>query len=93
MMATFTVGGQPPMPSTELLFPRVSLPLHFSCDYLQVFLSKFVVASLCCNKSLNELMDLWFEPESQFDIPDTRFSLPVASFDLLTPQSVVFDEV
>lgn len=81
------------MPLMELLFPPVSLPLHFSCDYLQFFFSNCVVASLCCNKSLNELMDLWFEPESHFDIPDTHFSLPVQSFDLLTPQSVVFDEV
>ena len=33
--------------------------------------SKHFVASLCSQKSVDELMALWFESETRFDIPDT----------------------
>ena len=38
------------------------------------------VASLCSQKSVNELMSLWFEIASQFDVPDPNFSSPMVSF-------------
>jgi hypothetical protein len=38
-------------------------------------------------------MALWFEPELQFDIPDSNVLLPAASFGLNTTDTDRFDEV
>ena len=56
-------------------------------------LFKQFVASLCSQKSVNELMALWSEYASQFDVPDTNFSSPMASFVLNTAEPDLSDDV
>jgi hypothetical protein len=62
-------------------------------ERLHALTSKHFLASLCSQKSLNELMALWFESESHVDIPVTNFSLPFASMDLNTTEPDIIDEV
>ena len=62
-------------------------------ERLHAIPSKHFLASLCSQKSLNELMALWFESESHVDIPDTNFSLHFSSLDLNTTEPDIFDEV
>ena len=55
----------------------------FTCFFS---ISKHFVASLCSQKSVNDLMALWFETESHFDIPDTNFTLPVTASGFNLPE-------